>query len=147
MAIKLDPCSHTLDYTQRLRSCDASNELSNWITALRASGHFSVRSDIVQGLQQMLDSVNPYVAVFRRACDMLCDHGEVFDLRIWIIQLRKGRQYIRTTAEVVAELLVGDGTEHFGSRDVIIQKMDGTLQRIDEIYPSCMPLHYPLLFP
>jgi len=48
--------------------------------------------------------------------------------------------------EEVAGLLVGDETEHFGSRDVIIQKMDGTLQRIDEIHPSYMPLHYPLLF-
>jgi len=42
--------------------------------------------------------------------------------------------------------LVGDGTEHFGPEDVILQKMDEILQRIDEHYPSHMPLHYPLLF-
>ena len=95
----------------------------------------------------MLDAVNPYVAVFRKARDMLRDHDEVLDLRIRIIQAREGRQYIRPTAEEVAGLLVGDGTEHYGSHDVIIQKMDGTLQRIDEIHPSYMPLHYPLLFP
>jgi len=34
----------------------------------------------VQGLQEMLDLVNPYVVVFRRAHDMLRDHGEVLDV-------------------------------------------------------------------
>jgi len=86
----------------------------------------------------MLDSANPYVAVFRRAHDMLRDHGEVLDLRIRIIQAREGRQYIRPIVEGVARLFVGDGTEHFGSADIIIQKMDRTLERIDEIPPPYM---------
>ena len=73
----------------------------------------------------MLDSVNPYVAVFRRARDMLSDHGEVLDLRIRIIQAREGRQYIRPTAEEIAGLIVGDETEHFRPRDVIVKtRMD-----------------------
>ena len=76
--------------------------------ALRASGHSSIRADIAQGLQQMLDSVNLYVVVFKRAHDMLCDYGEVFDLRIQIIQAREGRQHIRPIANEVAGLLVGD---------------------------------------
>ena len=62
---------------------------------------------------------------------MLRDHGEVPDLRIHIIQAREGRQYIRPTTEEVAGLIVGDGTEHFGPQDVILQTRDGTLQRID----------------
>ena len=43
--------------------------------------------------------------------------------------------------------MVGNGTENFESRDVIIKKMDETLQRTYEIHPSYMSLHYPLLFP
>ena len=116
------------------------------MNALRTSGRSGFRADIVQGSQQMLDSVNPYVVIFRRARDMLRDHGEVFDLRIQIIQARKGTQYIRHTAEEVVGLLVGNGTEHFGSWDIIIQKMHGTLQRVDEILPSYMSLNYLLLF-
>jgi len=81
----------------------------------------------VDGLQEMLDSVNPYVVIFKRARDMLRDHGEVLDMIIRIIQAREGRQYISPTPNEVAELLVGDGPENFGSRDVIIQKRDGTL--------------------
>jgi len=42
--------------------------------------------------------------------------------------------------------LVGDGSENFGSSDVIIQKMDGTLEMIDKIHTSYMPLYYHLLF-
>jgi len=95
----------------------------------------------------MLGSVNPYVAIFRRARDMLREHSEVLDVRIRIIQAREGRQYITPTVNEVAELLVGDGTENFGSKDVIIQKRDGTLQRINEAHPSYMALQYPLLFP
>jgi len=95
----------------------------------------------------MFDSVNPYVAVFRRARDMLRDHDEVPDLWIRIIQAEEGRHYIRPTAVEVARLIVGDGTEHFGPRDVILQTRDGTLQRINEHHPSYIPLHYPLLFP
>jgi len=41
---------------------------------------------------------------------------------------------------------VGDETENFGSRDVIIQKRDGTLQRKNGTHLSYMALQYPLLF-
>jgi len=64
---------------------DTSNELSNRMIAFRASGHSSIRADIAQGLQQMLDSVNLYVVVFKRERDMLRDHGDVFDLQIRIV--------------------------------------------------------------
>ena len=67
-----------------------------------------------------MDSVNPYVAIFRRARDMLQDRGEVLHMRIRIIQAREGRQYITPTANEVAAFLVGDETENFRSRDVII---------------------------
>jgi len=77
--------------------------------ALGRSGFSGIRADVVQGLQEMLESVNPYVAIFRRSLDMLRDH----DVRIRIIQAREGRKYITPTVNEVAELLVGDGTENF----------------------------------
>jgi len=77
---------------------------------------------------------------------MLRDHSKVLDVKIRIIQPREGRQYITPIANEVAGMLVGDGTENFGSRDVIIQKRDGTLQKINETHPSYMALQYPMLF-
>jgi len=41
-------------------------------------------------------------------------------MRIRIIQAKEGRQYITPTTNEVAGLLVGDETENFGSRDVIV---------------------------
>jgi len=58
---------------------DTSNELSTRLDALGRSDSSHIRDDIVQ---EMLDSVNPYVAIFSRARDMLRDHGEVFNVRI-----------------------------------------------------------------
>jgi len=84
------PPSGLLPKFAQLYIYDTSNELSNWLNALGRFGSSSIRSDIVQELQEMLDSVNPYVVIFRRARDILCDHGEVLDVRIRIIQAREG---------------------------------------------------------
>jgi len=135
----LPPSGFILKFAQ-LYIYDTSNELSNRLNALGRSDCFGIRADIVQRLQEMLDSVNPYVAVFRRARDMLRDHGEVLDVRTRIIQVREGRQYITPSVNEVVRLLVGDETEYFGSRDVIIQKRDGNLQSINETHPSPMAL-------
>jgi len=69
---------------------------------------------------------------------MLRDHGEVLDVKIRIIQASEGTQYNTPTATEIAGLLVGDGHENFESSDVIVQKRDGTLQRINETHPSYM---------
>jgi len=50
-------------------------------------------------------------------------------MRIQIIQAREGRLYITPTTNKVTGLLVGDGTENFG-----------TLQRINKTYPLYMAL-------
>ena len=83
---KLNHYSLDLDCTHHLRSYTFTTLAMKYqVTALRASGRSGIRFDIVQGLQQTLDSVNPYVIVFRRARDMLRDHNEVSDLIIQII--------------------------------------------------------------
>jgi len=61
---------------------DTSNELSNQLNALERSDCSDIRGVIVQGLQEILDTVNPYVAIFRRARNMLRDYSEVLDVRI-----------------------------------------------------------------
>ena len=89
----LPPSGFILKFAQ-LYIYDTSNELSNRLNALGQSDCSDIIGDIVQGLQEMLDSINPYVVIFRRARDMLRDHGEVLDVRIRIIQAREGRKYI-----------------------------------------------------
>ena len=68
---------------------DTSNELSNRLNALGRSNRSDIRVDIVQGLQAMLGTVNPYVAILIRAYNMLRDHEKIFDVRIRIIHTRE----------------------------------------------------------
>jgi len=51
------------------------------------------------------------------------------------------------TVDEVAALIVGGDHGREEERDIIVRKMDGSLQRIYETHPSYMPLQYPLLFP
>ncbi|XP_042005907.1 uncharacterized protein LOC121754649 [Salvia splendens] len=60
---------------------------------------------------------------------------------------RDGRTYNLPSVSEVAVLIVGDLDAAFGDRDIIIECKSGKLQRINELYPSYLPLQYPLLFP
>lgn len=50
-----------------------------------------------------------------------------------------------TTPEVIA-LFIGYFKSMPDKRDVIIEKRDDELQRIDEFHPSYLPLQHPLIF-
>jgi len=49
------------------------------------------------------------------------------------------------TADEVATLMVGDGSEAVDRRDVVLVQV-GLFQRISELHVGYMALHYPLLF-
>ena len=126
---------------------DTDDEVRNRCRALNSQQSVNgVDLTILEALQRMLDSINPYVRVFRNARDVL-HANNIVDLRIRIIQARPGRQYTRPTADEVAALIVGGEHTDGETRDIIVCKIDGNLQRIYETHPSYMPLQYPLLFP
>jgi hypothetical protein len=51
------------------------------------------------------------------------------------------------TADEVAALMVGDGSEVVDRRDVVIAQRAGPVQRIYQLHVGYMALHYSLLFP
>jgi hypothetical protein len=51
------------------------------------------------------------------------------------------------TADEVAALMVGDGSEVVNRRDVVLAEQVGPFQRISKLHVVYMALHYPLLFP
>ncbi|XP_071902732.1 uncharacterized protein [Coffea arabica] len=105
-----------------------------------------VDASIVEGLHSMLDEINPYVQVFQNARDMLRNQN-VSNLQVQIICARGDRQYIQSTANEVAAIIVGEDSGHITHRDIVVVTRDGNLKRIKETYPSYMSLQYPLLFP
>ncbi|KAG9442189.1 hypothetical protein H6P81_018043 [Aristolochia fimbriata] len=128
---------------------DTEHEIQNRMPAFHGEEPNSgVDECLVQIIKDMLDSVNPYVQVFRSARDMINIYQNT-ELSIRILDSRQtvGRQYNAPTTSEVAAILVGDGSESNNRRDIICCTTQGMLKRINETHPSYKPLQYPLLFP
>lgn len=95
-----------------------------------------------------MDVINPYVAQFRSAAEMLAS-PQTQRLKLVLLGGRKtdGRNYNLPTTSEVAALIVGDIDFDFNVRDIVLQGTDGEVQHINELHPSYLPLQYPLLYP
>jgi hypothetical protein len=100
-------------------------------------------------LLTMMYSINPYVEAFKMARDMMATEGAPMDLKLRLIAFRTkdARRYNVPTADEVAALMVGDGSEAADRRDVVLAQQVGPFQRISQLHVGYMALHYPLLFP
>jgi hypothetical protein len=105
--------------------------------------------NILAELQQMLHDINPYVNNFRQVGNLLKDNP-LLDLKLVITNNRTKdpRRYNTPNASEVAAIMIGTGQEtEYQNRDIVLQPYEGGLQRISEIHPSYIPLHYVLMFP
>jgi hypothetical protein len=68
-------------------------------------------------------------------------------LRIHVNIQQDQRQYNAPVVDEIAAIIPGDGTDADNTRDIILHRVGGPLQRISEIHPAYTPLHYVLLFP
>ncbi|XP_034905294.1 uncharacterized protein [Populus alba] len=128
---------------------DTDNEVSNRLQPFcNENFQSSLDSDIVVGLINMLDSSNQLVRLFRHARQRLGD-VEVPELKLRLIGKRDddSRQYDDPSLNDIGGLVVGDIGHCRSDRDIIIESLSGTLQRISKLHPKFMSLHYPLLFP
>ncbi|KAF9606337.1 hypothetical protein IFM89_025005, partial [Coptis chinensis] len=73
----------------------------------------------------------------------------VADVSIQLINRKQkdGRLYNLPSSKEIAGLIVGNGDEFNEHKDVIVDKKGFGLKRINELLPSFMVIHYPLLFP
>ncbi len=109
----------------------------------------SLDPTMLDRLLTMMYNINPYVEVFKMARDMMATEGAPMDLKLRLIASRtKGaHQYNVPTADEVAALMVGDGSEAVDRRDVVLAQQAGPFQRISKLHVGYMALHYLLLFP
>lgn len=56
------------------------------------------------------------------------------------------RPYDLPTSSEVAALIVGDFDRSQFKRDIIVEKQDKSLKRVDELHSAYLPLQYPLIF-
>jgi len=100
-------------------------------------------------LLTIMYNINPYVEVFKMARDMMAIEGAPTNLKLHLIGSRTKdvRRYNVPTADEVATLMVGDGSEVVDKCDVVVVQQASPFQRISELHVGYMALHYPLLFP
>jgi len=83
---------------------------------------------------------------FENAGDIL-QTGVIRNMRIQTLQSHPGGQYLISTTDEVASLIVGGEDGHEIGGDIIVHQLDGNLERIYDTNPSYMALQYSLLFP
>ncbi|KAI0311386.1 hypothetical protein OF83DRAFT_1068932, partial [Amylostereum chailletii] len=99
-------------------------------------------------LQTTLTRDHQYARAYRRAHEVL-EEEEVDEiiLRLESDPAQDQRRYNLPTADEIAAIIPGDGTEIRGQRDILLRKRTGGFRRIDSSNPAYAPLQYVLLFP
>ena len=108
-----------------------------------------LNANILQCLQDMLDTCNPYVQNFRQVRDILQENKTAeISMRIYYDRVHDAHRYNTPTTSDVAAIMIGDGYEtNPSNRDIVLKLHNGNLQIISELHPSYDPLQYVLLFP
>lgn len=103
--------------------------------------------EIIEIIQDYLEHNNAYAQQFRNAAQRLHLSGEpVLSMKILSERARDPRIYNPPTADEVAAILPGDGSDAHQDRDIVIQFQGGKLKRVSALHPSYWPLAYPLLY-
>jgi len=107
----------------------------------------------MQTLQDTLHNHHPGVAMYKQALELTANLPPEQQCKIALRfdERTDRRRYNLPTAAAgneIAVILPGDGDQPQDSRDLILYRHHGQpLQRISEMHPMYLPLHYVLLFP
>ena len=103
----------------------------------------------MQILQDVLYQHHGYYHLYKTAFERIHELGDVPDLHVYLhfSPTTDQRRYNLPTAEEVAVIIPGDGTQPTENRDIILSTCAGPLKCITEINPAFQCLYYVLLFP
>ena len=118
---------------------DAATEANH-----RCSRVPSTRLDIVTQLQHFLHPNNAYVALFKTALERL--PTDDYKVVIRADKTPTGEHRCRFNAPTLGEVAIVMVGNDFGTRDIVLQKRNNTLQRVAETHSSYDALQYRLIF-
>ncbi|KAK0434407.1 uncharacterized protein EV420DRAFT_1244047, partial [Desarmillaria tabescens] len=112
----------------------------------------NLKPEIMSALQGLMHDVNPYVPLYRQAYLIMKDKPREeypnLEVQLHVGDDTDGRRYNLPTADELAAVIPGDGSEPVkNERDIILRMHNQSLKRISQLHPSYQPLHYVLLFP
>jgi len=112
----------------------------------------NLRPEVLRELHDMLSRYHPYANVYKTAMqrirEMPPEQQGIMQIRLHLQPGADARRYNLPTADEIAVIVPGDGSENVqDSRDIVIQHQGGALRRISHLHQSYSSLHYVLLFP
>jgi len=102
------------------------------------------RLDIVTQLQHFLNANNVYVPLFKTALE--CMPTDDYKVVVRADRTPTGEHLRRFNAPTLDEITIVMVSNEFGTRDIVLQKRNNTLQRVVETHRSYDALQYPLMF-
>ncbi|KAG5550191.1 hypothetical protein RHGRI_015221 [Rhododendron griersonianum] len=117
----------------------------------RNNRNLHLRRDVLKTIQDCLLTFNPFPEKFLRAFEILNQSesvGQNLPAYLHYSSSTDCRRYNLPTADEIAIILPGDGTEKSGMRDIVLHlRGNNGFMRVNECHPAYLPLHYVLLFP
>lgn len=108
-------------------------------------------ADTMELLQNTLHTYHHYVGLYHHAYEILAQHPNVNNISVHLqmTETQDHHCYNLPMADEMAVIILGDGSQVWDTRDIIIcQHDDGLpLHQINDGHPSYTSLHYILLFP
>src|SRR6267154_978448 len=121
-------------------------------TDVRVNRNRNLDPRILRELHDMLHRRHPYAQLYKAAYQVMVEkppeqHRDV-QVRIHFQPGTDGRRYNVPTANEIAAIIPGDGSEEVSDkRDIILRLQGGQLCRISQLSHAYSTLHYVLLFP
>ncbi|KAJ3739144.1 hypothetical protein EV360DRAFT_3544, partial [Lentinula raphanica] len=118
----------------------------------RMQRNSNLNPSTMEALQTLIRAVNPYSLIYQHAYEILRQYPDApeYSVSLRVIPGQDRRRYNLPTADEVAAIIPGDGTQAIDRRDIILRLRDregNSLQRINDGHAAYSPLYYVLLFP
>ncbi|PWA87019.1 hypothetical protein CTI12_AA136210 [Artemisia annua] len=104
-----------------------------------------LRTDIVEGLIELLDEHNELVRLFRTARDKMAD-ADIPRFKVHMFGVVGSKQHELPAGDSIGAIVFEGGTDVETDFDVIVEQSGGEPQRINKLNPSYMSLQLPLIF-
>lgn len=123
---------------------DTENEVANRLRNFQNSGH-GLRADIVENLIHLLDDHNELVQLFRTARDKM-EEANVPEFKVHLYGVVGSSQHELPTGDSIGAIVFEGGPDVETDFDVIIERHNRQLQRVNKLNASYMSLQFPLIF-
>src|SRR5882762_881967 len=119
---------------------------------IRGNRNENLLPQIMTELQAMMHETHPYVPLYKQAFLIMRakppEQQKDVVVKLHMDKNADGRHYNLPTADEIAAVIPGDGSEERSDHcDIVVHLTGGGLKRISHLHPSYSTLHYTMLFP